>query len=77
MSPERAKQILAARGPFGSLPYAEPVTRHVTTLTPGGITSDEHAAIMHQWGSMSGSSSYFDALCAIANTPPDRVNPNH
>lgn len=70
MTRERYNEIMAMRGPFGSLKYAYPKKRYQydevgETPVEGGITEAEHAAIMAKWETMSGGSCYMNALQAL------------
>jgi hypothetical protein len=69
MTPARARSILAARGPFGSIPFSFARNGGDTT-DPNGVTRDEHAAVVRLWNTLPGSSCYVDALQAIASSEP-------
>jgi hypothetical protein len=69
MTPARARSILAARGPFGSIPFSFARNGGDTT-DPNGVTREEHAAVVRLWNTMSGSACYVDALQAIARSEP-------
>lgn len=63
MTPERARQILE-NGKYGSLPYAYPRSFEVDggPINPLGITEAENEEIKQRWDTMSGQTTYYDAL---------------
>lgn len=74
MTKERYYEIMAMRGPFGSLRYAFAKKRYERdevgeTPVAGGITEAEHAAVLAKWSTMSGGSCYMNALQALAEKP--------
>lgn len=71
MTPERARYILANTLMGGTLRFAFVLhgnrgLDNVTTFADG-ITPEEDAAIRAVWRTLPGSSSYYSAVCEIAN----------
>ena len=67
MTRERAKYILANKLLGGDLRYAFRRPSHHGRLFDDGITQDEHKAVHALWLTLPGHTSFFSALCQVAN----------
>jgi len=67
MTRERAKYILANKLLGGDLRYAFRQPSYHGRLYDDGITQDEHKAVHALWLTLPGHTSFFSALCQVAN----------
>ena len=70
MTRQRYDEIRKMSGPAGALRYAFPKPRYQNdtvgeTVYAGGITEDEHKAVMAKWETLPGYYSYSGALQAL------------
>jgi hypothetical protein len=67
MTPARARHIIATMGPFGAIRYAFPLRPSGDNrIHADGITWEENQAVHRLWGTLAGTSCYYDALQAVA-----------
>lgn len=67
MTSERARQLIQGRSFGGSFRYAFHCGFSTGPLSDDGITRDEYHFILSVWERLPGYTSFYDAVCEIAN----------